>query len=304
MQKIIECIPNFSEGRDEKTIAKIRDSISKIKGAYVLDTHTDSDHNRSVITFAGEPKVVLEAAFQAVKQAAKLIKLSSHQGVHPRMGATDVLPLVPLKGVTSKECIVFAHKLAARIGKELKIPIYLYEKAATNHDRKNLSNIRNIGYEILKKEISKNPKLKPDYGPAKLGSAGATALGVREILVAYNVNLASNDLSIAKKIAHKIRERDGGFKAVKALGFRLKKRGIVQVSMNLTNYKITNPYTIFSAIKKLAKKYGVKILESEIIGLVPQKAFANCGKDYKKQLQLSPSFKETQILEVALKSAL
>ncbi len=302
-KKLIECIPNFSEGRDPKKIKKIEDAISHVKGIHILNSSSDSNHNRTVITFAGEPKDVYKAAFEAVKTAAKLINLNDHFGVHPRIGATDVLPLVPLQNTNVKECVALAQKLSAQIAKELKIPIYLYEQAATRPDRENLSDVRNVGYEKLKEEIGTNPLRKPDYGPEKLGPAGAVAIGVREILIAYNVNLASNDIFLARDIAKTIRQSNGGLSFVKALGLELTDRDIVQVSMNLVNYKETDIKTVYDLIKKAAKKEGVEILESEIIGLVPQKALAECGKDYKKYLKLTSSFKDDQILELALKKA-
>lgn len=302
-KKLIECIPNFSEGRDPKKIQKIKDSISHVKGIHILNCTSDTDHNRTVITFVGEPKDVYKASFEAVKTAAKLINLNDHIGVHPRIGATDVLPFVPLQNTTVKECVALAQKLSAHIAKELKIPIYLYEQAATRPDRENLSDIRNIGFEKLKEEIVNNPDRKPDYGPQKVGTAGAVAIGVREILIAYNVNLASDDIFLARDIARKIRQSNGGLPFVKALGLELADRGIVQVSMNLTNYKETDIKTVFDLIKKEAKKEDTEILESEIIGLVPQKALNECGKDYRKYLKLTLDFKEEQILEVALKKA-
>ncbi|MBI5753660.1 glutamate formimidoyltransferase [Candidatus Peregrinibacteria bacterium] len=301
MAKLIECIPNFSEGRDPKKIQKIRDAISKIKGIHILHVTSDHNHNRTVITFAGEPKAVFKAAFEAVKTAAKLINVNEHTGVHPRIGATDVLPLVPLKNANIKDCLELAKKLSAKIAKDLKIPVYLYEKAASKPERENLSEVRNLGYEKLKDEIGTNPERKPDYGPEKLGSAGAIAIGVREILIAYNVNLASNDIFLAREIARKIRFSNGGLPSIKALGLELANRGIVQVSMNLINYKETGIKKVYDLIKKEAKKEGVEILESEVIGLVPEKALNECGKDYKKYLKLSAGFKDAQILEVALK---
>ena len=302
-KKLIECIPNFSEGRDPKKIKKIQDAISNVKGIHVLNCSSDSDHNRTVITFVGEPKDVYKAAFEAVKTAAKLINLNDHVGIHPRIGATDVLPFVPLHNTNIKECVALAEKLSAHIAKELKIPIYLYEKAATRPDRENLSDIRNLGYEKLKEEIATNPERKPDYGPEKLSPAGAIAIGAREILIAYNVNLDCNDIFLARDIAKTIRQSSGGLPSVKALGLELADRGIVQVSMNLVNYKETGVKTVYDLIKKEAKKEGVEILESEIIGLIPQNALTECGKDYKKYLKLGPTFKEEQILEVALKQA-
>lgn len=302
-KKLIECIPNFSEGRDPKKIKKIEDAISHVKGIHILNSSSDTNHNRTVITFAGEPKDVYKAAFEAVKAAAKVINLNDHLGVHPRIGATDVLPFVPLQNTNIKECVELAKKLSVQIAKELKIPVYLYEKAATRPERENLSDIRNVGYEKLKEDIATNPERKPDYGPDKLTTAGAIAIGVREILIAYNVNLATDDIFLARDIARTIRQSNGGLSFVKALGLELSDRGIVQVSMNLTNYKETDIKTVYDLIKKEAKKEGVEILESEVIGLVPQKALAECGKDFRKYLKLTLDFKDEQILEVALKKA-
>lgn len=293
MEKIIECIPNFSEGRDKNKIAQIESNISKVAGIKVLNISSDIDHNRTVITFIGDPDAVTEAAFQAAKTAAKLINLNNHNGVHPRMGATDVIPLVPIKNVSEKECIKYARALGARIGIELKIPIYLYGKAAKKKSRENFSEIRNLGYEYIKENINKDSKLKPDYGPLKISTAGATALGVRKILIAYNINLDSKDIEIARKIAKKIREKDGGLKQVKALGFRIKSKNIVQVSMNLSDYKKTGLHKVFRAVEKQCEKYGVKIIESEIIGMVPKDSLT---KTSKKDLKMK-SFSNKQVLE-------
>lgn len=297
MQKIIECIPNFSEGRDKKKINKILKAITDVPGILLLDVESDIAHNRTVITFVGGPKAVVEAAFQAAKTAAQIIDLNRHKGEHPRMGATDVIPLVPISGITTEECIRLAQKLGEKIGNELKIPVYLYEKAAARPENKNLANIRKGEYEGLKKEIGKNPLRNPDFGPKKLGKAGATAIGARELLVAYNINLNTKNIEIAKAIAKKIREKNGGFKSVKALGFELKDRGITQVSMNLTNYKITPPHTVFDAIKKEAKAKNTKIIESEVIGLIPQEALIEAAKHYLKIRE----FKNEQVLENILK---
>lgn len=296
MQKIIECVPNFSEGRDLKKIEKMVQAITSISGITLLDQESDPAHNRSVVTFVGDSKAVFQAAFAGIKKASELIDMDIHKGEHPRMGATDVCPFIPISGVTIEECIDLAKKLAKKVGEQLKIPVYLYEKAAIRPQRENLANIRQGEYEIIKKEIGKNSERDPDFGPKKLGKAGATAIGVREILVAYNVNLDTNDLKIAKAIAKKIRFKDGGFPFVKALGFMLKDRGIVQVSMNLTNYKETAVYKVFQAIKKEAKTHGVKVLESEVIGLIPEKALIEAAKYFLK----IKNFKDEQILEKIL----
>lgn len=296
MKKIVECIPNFSEGRNKKKVAEIIAAIKSVNGVFLLDQESDLSHNRSVITFAGEPSAVLKAAFRGVKKAAELIDMEKHRGQHPRMGATDVLPLVPLKGVSEKECIKYAHKLGEHIGRELNIPVYLYEKAAKKPWCKNLADVRQGEYEGIKKEIGKNLQRKPDFGPSKLGKAGATAIGVRAPLIAYNINLASKNLSVAKAIAKKIRFKDGGFPCVKALGFELADRGIIQVSMNLTDYKVTGIDTVFKAIQKECKKYNIKILESEIVGLIPEEALINIAINHLKLR----NFSEKQILEKIL----
>lgn len=296
MKKIIECIPNFSEGKDEKKIKAILNAITSIPGVILLDYESDASHNRSVVTFAGEPKPVLEAAFQAVKKAQELIDLDKHKGEHPRMGATDVCPLVPIAGVKDEECVEYAEALGERIGSELNIPVYLYEKAARRPERINLTDIRKGEYETIKEEMGKKPDRDPDFGPKKVGKAGTIAVGVRDPLVAFNVNLDTNDLKIAKSIAKKIRFKDGGFKCVKAMGFELKDKGIVQISMNLVNYKITNVQTVFRAIRKEAKIHGVKVLESEIIGLIPQESLIKAAVSFLKVA----NFNNKQILELIL----
>jgi glutamate formiminotransferase len=274
MEKILECVPNFSTS-NQKTVALILKSIEKIPNIKILDSTYDPDHNRSVITFLGEPTQVIKAAYKATKTAAKLIDLNKHKGIHPRIGATDVIPLIPLKNISTKEAIKYSFELGEKIAKELKIPVYFYEKSATTPKRKNLANVRNLGYENLKKEIRTNPERFPDIGKKSLTKAGAVAIGVRDILVAFNVNLKTSDLEIAKKIASHIREKNGGFKNVKALGLFLKKRNLAQVSMNFTNYKKTSLAKVFAAIKKEAKKYHTEILESELIGLLPKAALKN-----------------------------
>jgi glutamate formiminotransferase / formiminotetrahydrofolate cyclodeaminase len=296
MKKIIECIPNFSEGQNPKTIEAIVSVIKAVPKVFLLDHESDGDHNRSVVTFAGEPGAVIEAAFQAIKKASELIDLNKHKGEHPRMGATDVCPLVPIKGVKEAECIEYAKTLGARVGKELKIPVYLYEKAAQKEGRENLANVRKGQYEGIKAEIGKDPSRKPDFGPSKLGSAGATAVGVRIPLLAYNVNLATDNLKIAQSIAKTIRHKTGGFAYVKALGFALEDKGIVQVSMNLTNYKKSAVHTVFESIKREAHRYGVNVLESEVIGLIPQAALNKAAEYY---LQID-GLKNRQILESAI----
>ncbi len=289
--QLIECVPNFSCSEKRK-IEQIVQAITSVDGVILLGYESDSDHNRSVVTFAGQLQTVCSAAFEGVKKAAEIIDLDDHQGVHPRMGACDVLPLIPLKGVSAEECIKYAEKLGERIGNKLQIPVFLYEKAARQPERRNLANIRNIGFEKLK-----SSKIEPDFGPNQIGKAGAIAVGVRNILIAYNINLNTPDLQIAKKIARSIRERDGGLKCVKALGLKLKSRNLAQVSMNLTNYKETGILEVFETVEKEASKYGVEILESEIIGFPPRDALP---ENYMERLKLR-DFVEERILENTLK---
>lgn len=288
--KIVECVPNFSEGRDIENINRIIDAIKSVEGVKVLDTESDKDHNRSVITFIGDPESVEEAAFRGCKKASELIDLNKHEGEHPRMGATDVIPFIPVSDLSMKECVSIAEKLGERIWNELKIPVYLYEEAARTPERKNLADIRKGEFEWLKENIEKRP---PDFGDRIHPTAGATAVGAREFLIAFNVNLNTNDLSIAKKIAKAVRFKSGGFRYVKALGFEIKERGIVQVSMNLTNYKKTPIYRVFEAIKSEADRYGVSIIGSELIGLAPMDALLDVADFY---LRLE-NFKKTQVLE-------
>jgi len=292
MVKILECVPNFSEGKNKKKVAKILSSIKKIKGVKVLDYSSDPDHNRSVITFLGEPEKVLKAAFEATKTASRIINLTKHKGIHPRIGATDVMPLIPLKNITEKEAVKYSKELGKKIAKELKLPVYFYEKSTAKKSRKNLANVRNIGYENLKKEITKNKERFPDLGPKRLGKAGAVALGVRDILVAFNINLKTSNIEIAKKIANQIREKTGGLPFIKALGLKLKHKNLAQVSMNLTNYKKTPPLKVYKLVKKLAKKYNTEILESELIGLIPKSALKNTSA---KELKIT-NFSSKKIL--------
>lgn len=296
MQKLIECVPNFSEGRDMRVIDEIVTEIVSVQGVKFLGRTSDAAHNRSVLTFAGEPDAVVEAAFRAAKRASELIDLDVHRGEHPRMGALDVLPLVPISGVSVEECVEYARELGARIGEELEIPVYLYEKAATRPERENLANVRAGEYEGIKAEIATNPVREPDFGPRKMGKAGAIALGVRDFLIAYNVNLKTGDLAVAKDIARKIRFSSGGMPFVKALGFRLSDE-VVQVSMNLTNFRVTSVKEVFEAIASECERLGVEILESEVIGLIPRAA---TFPGYKEFLKLGPDFSDDQVLEVAL----
>ncbi len=293
MRQIIECVPNFSEGRDKAKIDEIL-KVIEATGVQVLDAEMNPDHNRAVLTFIGEPEQVVEAAFQAAKKAAALIDLTKHKGEHPRIGATDVIPFIPISDISTEECVELARRLGKRIAEELEIPVYLYESAATRPDRENLANIRKGEFEGLSKEIETNPERYPDFGKPKIHpTAGATVVGVRFPLIAYNINLNTNDVSIAKSIAKAIRFKDGGFRYAKALGFELREEGLSQVSINMTNYLATPLYRVFEMVKLEAQRYGVSVKESEIVGLVPEKALIDAAQYY---LQLN-RFNESQILE-------
>ncbi|MCK4588293.1 glutamate formimidoyltransferase [Candidatus Woesebacteria bacterium] len=295
MQKLIECIPNFSEGRDKAVINKIANSAKKIKGVKVLDIEWDKSHNRSLVTIVGAPDAVFKASFEMIKMATKLIDMEKHKGEHPRIGATDVVPFVPVSGLTIKECAVLAKKLGKKVAKELKIPVYLYEAAATKADRVNLADVRKGEYEGLKKEIEINPEKKPDFGPAKFHpTAGAVVIGARKYLIAYNVNLDTRDIEIAEKIASKIREKGGGLPGVKALGFKV--GDYVQVSMNLVDFEKTNFDEAYRAVGKEAEKLGVKIKSSEIYGMVPMEALVRAIKTTFRE----KTFTSDQVLEKRL----
>jgi glutamate formiminotransferase len=304
MNKIVECIPNFSEGRDASIVKAIASAIASVPKVVVLDQTMDSDHHRSVITFAGEPEGVLEAAMLAAARAVELIDLNRHTGEHPRMGALDVLPFVPIKGVTMTDCVALARRAGERIARELRVPVYLYEHAATRPDRIDLANVRRGEFEGLREIIAANPESAPDFGEAKVHStAGAVAVGARAPLIAYNINLATEDLTIAKKIAGAIRGRDGGLRYVKALGFELAARNQVQVSMNLVNYEATPLFRVFEMVKREADRYGVRIVGSEIIGLIPQAALNACADFYLQIENFSPDLVLEHRLQAALEEA-
>src|SRR5207248_7234921 len=270
---LIECVPNFSEGRKPDTVDRIASAIDSVKGAVVLNRHIDFDHNRSVITFVGEPRAIVDAAVLAVATAKELIDLRNHTGVHPRIGATDVLPFVPVSGVTMDECVTLAHEAGRRIWEELAIPVYFYERAALRPDRARLENVRGKGFEWIREEIKTNPDRAPDVGEPNLHeSAGTIAVGARPFLIAFNVNLRTNDLSIARSIAREVRERNGGLPFLKALGFDLQSRGVVQVSMNLIDYERTGIARAFAAVREAAARRDVEVLSTEIVGLVPRAA--------------------------------
>lgn len=299
MRKLVECVPNFSEGKDLKKIQAIADVARKRKSVKVLDVEHDGDHHRCLVTLVGEPEAVFQAAWEMIKKATALIDMEKHQGEHPRVGATDVVPFIPVSGVSMEECVKLAQRLGEKVGRKLKIPVYLYEAAATRPDRANLAKVRKGEYEGLKKEIVTNPDRKPDFGPARLHpTAGAMVIGARKFLIAYNVNLDTRDVKVAQKIAKLVREKDGGFEAVKAMGFEIKDQGCVQVSMNLCDFEKTNVDVVFEKIKKEAEKAGVRVLGSEIYGMVPQAALE--GIDL-QSLQLI-EFKRNQILEEKMKN--
>jgi glutamate formiminotransferase len=294
--KIIESVPNFSEGRNGGVIDAILDETRKLDNVWILDRSSDEDHNRSVITLAGEPEKVIEALFLMTKKATELIDLTKHSGEHPRMGATDVIPLVPIANVTVEECVELSQIIGKRIGDELGIPVYLYEHSATSAQRKNLSRIRKGEFEGFHSKIQ-DPEWKPDFGPDDIHpSAGVTAVGCREFLIAFNINLGTDSIDIANKIAKAVRSVSGGFKFVKALGFELEKRGIVQVSMNLTNYKKSTIFRVFEVVKNEADRYGVPVVGSEIVGMVPLKAVTDVF-DYYIKLE---RFSKEQVIEQKL----
>jgi len=282
--KLIECVPNFSEGRDEKKIQQITDSISQ--EAKLLNVESDSDHNRTVVTFAGSPKQVLNAAYKGIKKATELIDMTQHKGTHPRIGAVDIVPFVPLEGSTMKDCIKLANKLGKKVG-NLGVPVYLYAEAAKKEERTLQSNIRKGEYEGLEEKM-KSEEWKPDNGPTKFNpKSGATMIGARKILIAYNVYLSTPDLEIAEYISKLIRESNGGFKGVQAKGMMIEELNLAQVSMNLLDHGITGMHTVYDKILELA--LGL-IKGSELIGLAPKQAFIDAGKHY------YPKEKEEKIL--------
>lgn len=327
MKKLIECVPNFSEGRDMAIIDRITQEIEGVEGVKLLDVDPGKATNRTVVTFVGTPDEVIEAAFRAVKKASELIDMSKHKGEHPRMGATDVCPLVPVSNITMEEVVEYARKLAERIGKELSIPVYCYENAAFEPRRRNLANCRSGEYEGLPKKLS-NPEWKPDFGPAEFNAkAGATAVGARDFLVAYNINLNTTSTRRANAIAFDVRERGrvkrdgdpitgkivkdekgdpvyipGTLKAVKAIGWFIEEYGIAQISMNLTNISITPIHVAYDEVWKKAEERGVRVTGSELVGLVPKKALIDAGKYFLARQQRSLGASEAEIIKIAVKS--
>lgn len=280
MDRLVECVPNFSEGRRPEVIEAILAEIRSVDGVRLLDCKPDGSHNRVVVTFVGEPQSAKQAAFKACAKAAELIDMESHRGEHPRIGATDVIPFIPVSNVTIEECVQLAEELGREIADKLAIPVYLYEAAAKNPANRNLPNIRKGEYEGLKQEIAK-PERRPDFGPARLHpTAGATVVGVRQFLIAYNINLGTSDVSIAKRIANCIREARGGYKYVRAIGLMLEDRNIAQVSINMIDYTGTPLHRVFETVKAEAARYGVNIVGSEIVGLVPMQALLDAAAFY------------------------
>ena len=297
-EPLIECVPNFSEGRRREVVDELAAAIRGVAGVHVLDTQLDPDHNRSVITFAGIPAGVAEGAFRAVQTAARLIDLDRHAGVHPRIGATDVLPFIPIANATLDDCVLLARHVGQRIGAELEIPVYLYEAAALRPDRQNLADVRRGEYEGLKRALGVDSRRAPDYGPARLGPAGATAVGARMPLIAYNIYLNTADLAVARQVARAIRHSSGGLRYCKALGLLV--GGRAQVSINLTDYRSTPIARVFELVRAEAARFGVTPVESEIIGLVPEDALLEAAEYY---LRLN-RFSRSQVLERRIAAAL
>ena len=291
MNPLVECVPNFSEGRRTDVISQIVDAIRAVRGVIVLDASSNVDHNRSVVTFVGSPAMVEEAAFVAIARAADLIDMEQHCGAHPRIGATDVVPFVPVRGTSMDECSALARRLGERVGRELDIPVYLYEAAASRPDRRNLADIRRGEYEGLRAAIETGADRAPDFGPSRMGKAGATIIGARQFLVAYNVYLSTSDVEVAKKIARAIRHSNGGFRFVKSLGLLVD--GLAQVSVNFTDFTQTPLHRVQETIRREAERYGVGIKFSEVIGVVPQAALIDSAAWY---LQLD-CLEGQQILE-------
>ncbi len=317
MRKIIECVPNFSEGRDLAVIEKITNEIKKVPGAQLLDVDPGKDTNRTVVTIAGEPEAVSEAAFQAIKKAAQLIDMSKHSGAHARMGATDVCPFVPVAGMTMEECVEIAKKLAKRVAEEVKIPIYLYEEAAATEERRSLAYIREGEYEALPEKL-KQEKYKPDFGEAVFNAkSGATVIGARQFLIAYNINLNTRDVKIAKKIANRVREKGykaknketgkmeqkpGALKAVRGVGWYIDEYKMAQLSFNLLNYNITPVYRVFEEAERFAQEFGVRVTGSELVGLMPLDAMTQCGRHFLKKQGGTTGVSEGELIRIAIQT--
>jgi glutamate formiminotransferase len=295
---VIECVPNVSEGRRTEIVAAMAEKLRSVDGIRLLDYSSDASHNRSVFTFAGDAAGVERAVLALVERAVADIDLRAHRGEHPRMGAVDVVPFVPIEGVTMADCVALARKVGAEIARRFNVPVYLYEEASNNPARKNLEDIRRGEFEGLAAKMA-SEGWAPDFGaPSPHPSAGATVVGARMPLIAYNINLATDRLDVAKKIAAAIRHSSGGYRFVKAMGIMLEERGIVQVSMNLTNYEKTPIFRVFETVKREAARYGVQVLESEIVGLVPSAAL-NATAEFYLQIE---GFKADQVLENRLRN--
>lgn len=298
--RLVECVPNISEGQVREKIEAIADEVRKIAEVYLLDVDPDPDHNRTVITFVGPAEAVAEAVIKLVGKAIALIDLNKHRGEHPRMGAVDVIPFVPIKNITMQECVELSKQVAQQIWEHFRVPVYLYEEAASRPERRNLANIRKGEFEGFSNKI-KEAEWAPDFGERVIHpTAGVTAVGARMSLIAFNVNLGTDNLEIAKKIARSVRYSDGGLRYVKALAFELKERGIMQVSMNMINYQKTPLHQAFELIKREATRYGVPVIGSEVVGLVPQEAL-NMAAEYYLQLE---NFRPEIILEERIAQAM
>ncbi|MFA5330172.1 MAG: glutamate formimidoyltransferase [Prolixibacteraceae bacterium] len=327
MKKLIECVPNFSEGRDEKIIKQITDAIQSVDGIKLLNVDPGKDTNRTVVTFVGEPEQVIEAAFRGARMAAQLIDMSKHKGEHPRFGATDVCPLVPIANISMEETVVFARKLAKRIGEELGIPVYCYEFAATTEERRSLANCRTGEYEGLKEKLQKT-EWKPDFGPDVFNErSGATAVGARNFLIAYNVNLNTTSVRRANSIAFDVREAGrvvregdqvtgkmvngengeplripGTLKKVRAIGWFIKEYGVAQISMNLTDITVTSMHQAFDEVTERARDRGIRVTGSELIGVIPLQAMLDAGKYFLRKQQRSVGIPDAEIIKIAVKS--
>ncbi|MBM4402822.1 MAG: glutamate formimidoyltransferase [Candidatus Cloacimonetes bacterium] len=322
--RLMECVPNFSEGRDHKVLDAIAEAIRSVAGVVLLDIDPGADTNRTVFTLAGDPEACVEAAFQAIRKAAELIDMSKHHGEHPRMGATDVCPFIPISEITMEECAEYARQLGKRVGEELGIPVYLYEHAASREEWRNLANVRSGEYEALA-DKAKDPAWKPDFGPHAFNSrSGATAIGAREFLIAYNINLNTRDKKKAHDLALTIREsgkphKDASGKLVKdaagnkviipglfthckAVGWYIDSYNRAQISINLTNYRITPPHAVLDKVRELAAGMGVQVTGSELVGLIPKQALLESGKYYLRKMNESTGIPERMILETAVQS--
>ena len=301
VDRIVECVPNFSEGRNQATVRALVHAVESVPGVWLLDQTMDRDHHRSVLSFAGEPDAVVEAAFRAIRVATDLIDLRKHKGVHPRVGATDVVPFVPLRGATMQDCIHLAKRLGQQVGTELEIPVFLYEQAALHRDHAPLESVRRGGLQGLAFRMASDPDWTPDCGPPHLHkTAGAMVIGARPPLIAFNVNLRSTDLALARSIAKDIRQSNGGLPHLKAIGVELASRQMVQVAMNLTDYMFTPLHVAFEAVRSRAADHGVVVAGSEVIGLVPQAALVQAAGH---SLALE-QFDSTQVLEMRLETRL